>query len=138
MAMATILLIEDNAANMDLARYLLEAHGFACHEARDGEAGVRAARERRPDLVLCDLRLPGMDGFAVLRELRADAALAGLPVIALTAYAMVGDRDRVLAAGFDGYLAKPLDPQRFAQQVAGFMGLPLPGASREHGLTAKD
>jgi CheY-like chemotaxis protein len=130
MAIARVLLIEDNAANMDLARYLLEAHGFTCHEARDGETGVQAARERRPDLVLCDLRLPGMDGFAVLRELRADAAMAGVPVVALTAFAMVGDRDRVLSAGFDGYLAKPLDPQRFAHQVAGFINVRLPDASQ--------
>ncbi|ROZ68575.1 response regulator [Ramlibacter sp. WS9] len=130
MAIARVLLIEDNAANMDLARYILEAHGFACHEARDGETGVKAARERRPDLVLCDLRLPGIDGFGVLRALRADVAMAGVPIVALTAYAMVGDRDRVLSAGFDGYLAKPLDPQRFAHQVAGFLDVRLPDAGQ--------
>jgi CheY-like chemotaxis protein len=128
MTIARILLIEDNAANMDLARYLLEAHGFACNEARDGETGVQAARDSRPDLILCDLQLPGIDGFGVLRELRADAALARVPIVALTAYAMVGDRDRVLAAGFDGYLAKPLDPQRFAQQVTAFLDLRLADA----------
>jgi CheY-like chemotaxis protein len=125
-----ILLIEDNQANMDLARYLLEAHGFVCEEAFDGEAGVRAARERRPDLVICDLQLPDIDGFEVLRQLRVDVGLSGVPIVAVTAYAMVGDRDRILAAGFDGYIAKPLDPQRFVAQLAGFLNIPVPAPVR--------
>jgi CheY-like chemotaxis protein len=121
---ARVLLIEDNAANMDLARYLLEAHGFACEEARDGSAALEAARHRRPDLVLCDMQLPDMDGFELLRALRADPALAGLPVVAVTAFAMLGDRERILAAGFDGYLAKPLEPRQFGAQVAAYLGRP--------------
>ncbi|MES2939239.1 MAG: response regulator [Pseudomonadota bacterium] len=123
---ARVLLIEDNAANMDLARYLLQAYGFTCIEAADGEAGLRLAQAQRPDLVVCDLQLPGLDGFGVLRGLRALPGFAGIPVIALTAYAMVGDRDRVLAAGFDGYIAKPFDPQRFVPQLAGFLGIEVP------------
>lgn len=121
-----ILLIEDNAANMDLARYLLEAHGFECDAAMDGVAGLRAARQHAPHLVLCDLQLPDMDGFEVLRGLREEAALKAVPVVAVTALAMLGDRERILAAGFDGYLPKPLDPRRFAGQVAAFLGLDAP------------
>jgi len=118
-----VLLVEDNAANMDLARYLLQAHGFLCDEAPDGESGLRMAAARPPDIVLCDLQLPGMDGFALLRALRADPRVAAIPVIAVTAYAMVGDRSRILAAGFNGYIAKPLDPRRFAGQIAAFLGI---------------
>lgn len=121
-----VLLIEDNAASRELARYLLEAHGIVCEEASDGETGLEMAHARRPDLVVCDLQMPGMDGFAVLRALRAAPDLAGIPVVAVTAYAMVGDRDRVLAAGFDGYISKPLDPQRFVAQLAAFMGIAAP------------
>jgi CheY-like chemotaxis protein/signal transduction histidine kinase len=119
--MNRILIIEDNPDNMELARYLLEAHGYECVPATDGESGVQRARECKPDLVICDLQLPGMDGFQVLRELRGDASLHNMPVVAVTAYAMVGDRERVLAAGFDGYISKPLDPERFVGQVAGFL-----------------
>ncbi len=126
-----ILLIEDNAANMELARYLLEAYGFACVAAEDGAAAIAAAAAQAPELVLCDLQLPDMDGFEVLRHLRTMEAMRGVPVVALTALAMLGDRERVLAAGFDGYLSKPLDPQAFAGQVAAFLGKEPPArASR--------
>src|SRR5690349_17152086 len=97
-----ILLIEDNRANMELARYLLEAAGFECEGAFDGEAGLQAAHRSPPQLIICDLQLPGIDGFEVMRRLRNNPDLAGIPIVAVTAYAMVGDRDRVLAAGFDG------------------------------------
>jgi CheY-like chemotaxis protein len=119
-----VLIVEDNPANMELARYLLEAHGFACDLAEDGASALAAARARAPQIVLCDLQLPDMEGTDVLRGLRELPALAGVPVIAVTAYAMLGDRERFLAAGFDGYLSKPLDPERFAAQVAGFLGGP--------------
>ena len=122
-----ILLIEDNRANMDLARYLLEAYGFEVEEALDGETGVSKALAQHPDLVICDLQLPGIDGFEVLRALRAQASFAKVPVVAVTAYAMVGDRDRILAAGFDGYIAKPIDPRRFVGQIAAFLGIAVPG-----------
>ena len=118
-----VLLIEDNRPNRDLVRYLLEAHGFLCEEAVDGEAGVQQAFASRPDIVICDLQLPGIDGFEVLRRLRAEPGLAGVPVVAVTAYAMVGDRERILAAGFDGYVAKPIDPQRFVGEIASFLRL---------------
>lgn len=121
-----ILLIEDNRPNRDLARYLLEAHGMACEEAVDGESGLVLARSGRPDLVICDLQLPGIDGFEVLRGIRSEASLAGVPVIAVTAYAMVGDRERILGAGFDGYISKPLDPQGFVGQIASYLRMDGP------------
>lgn len=116
-----VLLIEDNIPNRDLARYLLEASGYACDEAHDGESALQIAQTSRPDLVICDLQLPGIDGFEVLRGLRAQPAMAGVPVVAVTAYAMVGDRERILAAGFDGYIGKPIDPQRFVVEIASYI-----------------
>lgn len=129
---ARVLLIEDNPANMALARYLLQAHGFTCIEATDGEAGLRLAAQQRPDMVICDLQLPRMDGFGVLQGLRALPGFARIPVVALTAFAMVGDRDRVLAAGFDGYIAKPFDPQKLVPQLAGLLGIEAPSPLRKH------
>jgi CheY-like chemotaxis protein/signal transduction histidine kinase len=123
-----ILLVEDNRANRDLVRYLLESQGFTCDEAVDGESGIEMARRHRPDLVICDLHLPGIDGFEVLRSIRADPGLAGVVVVAVTAYAMVGDRERILASGFDGYIPKPIDPLRFIGQVMACLGrTPAPG-----------
>ena len=121
-----VLLVEDNAANLELVRYLLEAHGFECEAATNGARALQAARERTPAIVLCDLQMPDMDGFEVLRTIRDMPTMNGVPVIAVTAYAMVGDKERVLSAGFDGYIAKPIDPARFAGQVAAFLGLPPP------------
>jgi CheY-like chemotaxis protein len=121
-----VLIIEDNADNRDLARYLLESHGFVCDVAVDGASALRAAQARNPHIVLCDLQLPDIDGFEILRAFRAMPAMRGVPVVAVTAYAMVGDRERVLGAGFDGYIAKPLDPVKFVSQVAAFLGLPPP------------
>ena len=120
--MATrILVIEDNAANMELVRYVLEAFGYTVIAATDGERGVELARAAPPDLVICDLQLPGIDGIEVAKRLKAQPAMARVPLVAVTAYAMVGDRERVLAAGFDGYISKPLDPQTFVPQVAAFL-----------------
>jgi CheY-like chemotaxis protein len=116
-----VLLVEDNIPNRDLVRYLLEANGYACSEAHDGETALEMASGSRPDIVICDLQLPGMDGFDVLRGLRALPALIGVPVVAVTAYAMVGDRERILAAGFDGYISKPIDPRTFADEIAGYL-----------------
>jgi two-component system cell cycle response regulator len=123
---ARILVIEDNLANMELVRYVLEAFGYQVSEALDGETGLLRARAEHPDLIVCDLQLPGIDGFAVARQLKADALLAPIPLVALTALAMVGDRERVLAGGFDGYITKPLDPQLFVPQIAAFLQRPPP------------
>jgi two-component system cell cycle response regulator len=121
-----ILVIEDNPANMELARYVLEAFGYTVSAAADGESGLELARTAPPDLVICDLQLPGIDGIEVAKRLKAQPALSRVPLIAVTAYAMVGDRERVLAAGFDGYISKPLDPQTFVPQIAAFLKSPAP------------
>lgn len=106
--MATILVVEDNLANMKLAALLLRNAGHQVLAAADAESGLAAARAERPDLVLMDLQLPGMDGLAATALLKADPATSAIPVIALTALAMKDDRARSLAAGCDGYIAKPL------------------------------
>jgi two-component system cell cycle response regulator len=121
-----ILVIEDNPANMELVRYVLENFGYTVIAAVDGETGVALARTESPDLVVCDLQLPGINGIEVNRRIRAQPALAHIPLIAVTAYAMVGDRERVLAAGFDGYISKPIDPQTFVPQIAAFLKSPPP------------
>jgi two-component system, cell cycle response regulator len=102
-------------------RYLLNAFGYEVGIAPDGGSGIARAREEMPALVLCDVQMPGMDGYEVLRTMRGDPRLAHLPVVAVTALAMVGDRDKALAAGFDGYLAKPIDPATFVQEVESFL-----------------
>ena len=116
-----ILVIEDNPANMELARYVLETFGYTVSAAVDGESGLELARAEPPDLVICDLQLPGIDGIEVAKRLKAQPALSRVPLVAITAYAMVGDRERVLAAGFDGYISKPIDPQTFVPQIAAFL-----------------
>jgi two-component system cell cycle response regulator DivK len=114
---AVVLIVEDNARNLKLVRDVLGHAGYATLEACDGEAGVELARSARPDLVLMDINLPGMTGLEALAALRADAVTASIPVAALTAYAMKDDRARLLAAGFDGYLEKPVDVRALPAQV---------------------
>jgi CheY-like chemotaxis protein len=123
-----ILIIEDNAADLEVMRNLLEAFDYRTSVAWDGEGVIRAARAPRPDLILCDIQMPGVDGYEVVRRIRADPELALIPVIAVTALAMVGDRDKVLAAGFSGYLSKPLDPETFVPQVKSFLDAGLRSA----------
>ena len=106
---AQILVVEDNDRNMKLFRDVLQATGFRTLEATTGERAVELAIEHAPDLVLMDVRLADIDGIQALGRLRADERTAGVPVVALTAQAMEGDRERFLAAGFDGYLSKPVD-----------------------------
>lgn len=119
--MATIAIIEDDEPSQALMTYLLEVRGHRVECAPDGEAGLALVRAERPDLLLCDLGLPGMDGIEVLAHLRADPGLSSLPVVVVTAAATVGDRARLLAAGFDGYLAKPIAPELFAQELEPFL-----------------
>src|SRR5258708_7169802 len=116
-----ILIIEDNPANLELMTYLLKAFGHVPLTAQDGEEGLATARRQKPDLIVCDIQLPGMNGHAVAREVKADPALRGIPLVAVTAFAMVGDRDKVLASGFDGYISKPIDPETFVAQVETFL-----------------
>jgi CheY-like chemotaxis protein len=112
-----VLVIEDNEQNLYLMRFLLEKHGFTVEEATDGERGMEMARKLKPHLILLDIQLPKMDGYAVARELRKNNDLAGTPIVAVTSYAMAGDRERVLAAGADGYIEKPIDPEMFVDQI---------------------
>ena len=106
---AQILIVEDNDKNMKLFRDVLIAKGYRTLEATTGEQAVALAAERSPDLVLMDIQLPDIDGVEALGRLRADGRTTAVPVLALTAQAMEGDRERFLAAGFDGYLSKPVD-----------------------------
>lgn len=119
--MANILIIEDNAANLELMTYILAAFGHQVRSAPDGEAGLSAIYFASPDLIICDVQLPRFDGFAVARQLKGDAGLRAIPLIAVTALAMVGDRDRILSAGFDGYIAKPIEPEQFVRQIEAFL-----------------
>lgn len=116
-----ILVIEDNPTNMELITYLLNAFGHDIMTARDGEEGVEQALRLLPDLILCDLALPKMDGYAVARRLRAEPSLRSVPLIAVTASAMVGDRDKVIAAGFHGYIRKPIEPETFVAEVEHYL-----------------
>ena len=127
--MARILIIEDNPANIELMSFLLSAYGHTPLNAPDGARGVAAARSELPDLIACDVNLPGMDGFQVLAALRQEPALAAVPVLAVTALAMAGDREKVLAAGFDGYISKPIEPESFVAELEAFLAGTPPAAA---------
>jgi two-component system, cell cycle response regulator DivK len=114
---ATVLVVEDNALNLKLVRDVLGHAGYRVLEAGDAEHGIVLAREERPDLILMDIQLPGIDGVEALRRLRADDATTSIPVVALTALAMKEDRERFMSAGFDGYLEKPLSVPSLAERV---------------------
>lgn len=115
---ALVLIIEDNPRNLKLARDVLNHAGYETLEAENAEDGLVLARDRHPGVVLLDVQLPGMDGVQALGRLRSDPATRGIPVIAVTAFAMTTDRERLLAAGFDCYVEKPLDIREFPRQVA--------------------
>jgi two-component system cell cycle response regulator DivK len=117
MAGERVLIVEDNEKNMKLFRDVLQATGYETLEATDGEQAVAVATEHVPDLVLMDVQLPGIDGLEALRRLRADERTAGMRVVALTAQAMTGDRERFLEAGFNGYISKPVNVAEFIGTV---------------------
>ena len=119
--MAKILVIEDNPTNLQLMVYLLQAFGHTPLEAVDGETGLTMIQREAPDLILCDIHLPGIDGFEVANQLKNHPTLKLIPRVAVTALAMVGDRDRILSAGFDGYITKPITPETFVSQVEAFL-----------------
>ena len=112
-----ILVVEDNEANRILMRQILMYYGYEVLEATDGASGLEMARERMPDLILLDLQMPVMGGFAVIRELRKSPELSKLKVIAVTSFAMKGDREKALEAGFDEYVTKPIDTRKFIELV---------------------
>jgi two-component system, cell cycle response regulator DivK len=116
-----VLVIEDNEQNLYLTRYLLQAHGYPCVEARDGPAGIALAKSASPRAILLDIQLPEMNGYEVAKELRKQDSLRNVPIIAVTSHAMVGDRERTLAAGCDGYIEKPINPETFISEVEEFL-----------------
>ncbi len=118
---ARVLIVEDNAANLELITYLLGAFGYTTFVARDGVDGLHVANNELPDLIICDVQLPKMSGYEVAQQLKQSAALHAIPLIAVTAFARVSDRAEALAAGFDAYIAKPIDPELFVQQVEAFI-----------------
>jgi len=117
MAGELILIVEDNEKNRKLVRDVLQFKGYRTMEAESGELGVALARESRPALILMDIQLPGMSGIEALAHLRADPTTRDIPIVAVTASAMMQDRQRILAAGFDGYQSKPIDVKGFVQMV---------------------
>lgn len=121
---ARILLIEDNDQNRYMATFLLEKHGYEVVPAVDGPTGIELAARVQPCLILLDIQLPRMDGYAVARELRRIPALRGIPIVAVTSYAMMGDREKALTAGCDGYLEKPIDPETFVLDIERHLSLP--------------
>jgi CheY-like chemotaxis protein len=114
---ARILIIEDNEAAMDLMVYLLHTSGYRTFSAENGAEGLRLAKQELPDLIVCDINLPEMDGLEVLRLLKENSGARSIPIVAVTALAIVGDRERLLRAGFDGYISKPIDPEIFVAQM---------------------
>jgi two-component system cell cycle response regulator DivK len=115
--MSLVLIVEDNEKNMKLARDILQAKGYQTVEAETGEAGVKLAKERKPDLVLMDIQLPGINGIEAFRQLRAEAATAKIPVVALTASVTPTDRSQITAAGFDAFISKPISLKEFVETV---------------------
>jgi CheY-like chemotaxis protein len=116
-----ILVVEDNPKNLKLVRDVLQFWGYQVLVAGSGEEGIQLATQELPDLILMDLQLPGMDGHEALRRLRQEPTTRAVPVVAVTAFAMQDDRDRVALAGFDGYLEKPLSVRDLPEQVKGFL-----------------
>jgi len=115
--MSLVLIVEDNEKNMKLARDILQAKGYQTVEAETGEEGVKLAKERKPDLVLMDIQLPGINGIEAFRQLRAEAATAKIPVVALTASVTPTDRSQITAAGFDAFISKPISLKEFVETV---------------------
>lgn len=118
---ATVLVIDDNRPNLHLMAYLLRAFGYNVVEASDGSQSLEAVRQHQFDLIVCDVQLPDIDGYELVRRFKQDNHLKGIPVIAVTALAMVGDRERILSTGFDGYIAKPISPQQFVAALEEYL-----------------
>jgi PAS domain S-box-containing protein len=132
----SILVVEDNEDNLTLIEYLLRSHGYSPVLAHDGPEGVRLAGEERPDLILLDIRMPGMSGYEVATAIRRDHRLDHSRIVAVTASAMVGDRERIAAAGFDGYIQKPIDPETFMDALEPFLSPRSDGRSGREGKAA--
>ena len=112
-----ILIIEDNAQNLYLIHFLLESNGYTVLEAENGIIGIQKAKEEKPDIILLDIQLPEMDGYEIARILRSTPGIDTIPIIAVTSYAMAGDKERILAAGATDYIEKPINPATFVDQI---------------------
>jgi len=117
----TLLIIEDNEQNFYMMRFLLEKNGFRVIGAENGREGIEKALHHKPQAILLDIQLPEMDGYTVAAELKKHGELNDVPIIAVTSYAMVGDRERILAAGATGYIEKPIDPETFVAEIASYL-----------------
>jgi two-component system cell cycle response regulator DivK len=120
--MTKVLIAEDNAVNRELLRELLEMRGYTVVEACDGAEALKMIEETQPDILLLDIGMPVLDGFGVVRALRGNPRSAALPALAVTAYAMQGDREKILSSGFDGYLSKPVDARTLAGELDRLLG----------------
>lgn len=116
-----ILLIEDNEQNLYLVTYLLQQNGYKVTQARSGPEGIELAKKSDPALIILDIQLPQMDGYEVARKLRENESLKNVPIVAVTSYAMAGDRERTLEAGCNGYIEKPINPDKFISQISVFL-----------------
>jgi CheY-like chemotaxis protein len=116
-----LLIIEDNAQNFYMMRFLLEKNGFAVIGAENGREGIEKALESNPKAILLDIQLPEMDGYAVARELKKHPDLDRVPIIAVTSYAMVGDREKIMEAGATGYIEKPINPDTFVAEILQYL-----------------
>ena len=121
MKIKTILVVEDNKLNMKLVRGLIKIGKYNMLEANDAELGIQLIREQMPDLVLMDIQLPGMDGLSATKIIKEDPDLKDIPIVALTSYAMQGDKEKALAAGCTGYIAKPIDTRKFLETVSQYL-----------------
>lgn len=124
MADACILIVENNLKNLKLIRDVLQFHGYVTYEAETGEAGIALALEQPPSLILMDVQLPGMDGAEAMKILKADTRTQYTPIVAMTAFAMRGDRERLLDDGFDGYIAKPINVKEIPVLVEQYLRAP--------------
>jgi CheY-like chemotaxis protein len=121
-----LLIIEDNEQNYYMMKFLLEKHGFAVIGAETGHEGIKLAREKKPAAILLDIQLPGMNGYEVARQLKKIDDLAHIPIVAVTSYAMVGDREKSLASGASGYIEKPINPDTFVEEIKSFLSATEP------------
>jgi len=126
-----ILVIEDNEQNLYLMQFLLTTYGFEVDSARAGKEGVAIAQTTKPELILLDIQLPEMDGYEVAQAIRKDSRLSLVPIIAVTSYAMPGDRERAIAAGCTGYIEKPISPETFVRQIERFLAQGAGGQCNE-------
>jgi CheY-like chemotaxis protein len=131
--MIRILVAEDNAVNRELLRELLEARGYTVSEACDGQEALEMIEQVKPELLLLDIGMPVLDGFAVVRRIRENPRWAPLPVVAVTAYAMRGDREKILSSGFDGYLSKPLNPSSLTAELDRLLNKSAQSANQDQG-----